>query len=155
MVLVALPLLSLASAKFQEEDKSLSAWVAAGITLTLLVPLVGGGTLFVRQAGWTLSAVPVAIAVGVGLLALWKGATREPAAGVRWLAWLGLGAAQLLEWDQAPLAGPVWASGVYLVLILALGLSARYLTRRVDRGLLAAITWAFSLVALLLALVGY
>jgi hypothetical protein len=155
LVLVTLPLLSLAVTAIQGGETRRKLWTAVGVTLALLVPLVGGNSLFVREGYWSVAAVLVMLAVAVGLVSLWQEARRDMAAAARWLAWLGLGMSPLLEWREAPFAGVVWVGGVYLLLVLTLAFSARFVMRHVGQGLPAVVAGALSLGAVVLALVVY
>jgi hypothetical protein len=94
-------------------------------------------------------------AVAVGLLSLWEEAAHDLAGGVRWLAWLALGASPLLQWAQAPFVGPVWAGGMYLFLIITLALAGRYAAPRMSQEVNVVITGGLSLAALVMALLGY
>ena len=111
--------------------------------------------MFVRQEDWSVAAALVMLAVAVGLVSVWRGGMGDMAAAARWLAWVGLGASPLLEWSQAPFAGVTWASCIFLLLIVTLALSTRYLARRMSLEVLSAIGGVLSLSALVMALLGY
>jgi hypothetical protein len=142
-------------------NKSLASWRLGGffssnvaIILAVMAPLAGGRSLLQGPAAWGLAGWLSLAAVLAGLVALSAGYSRDLAAGVRWLAWLGLGTAPL--WSAGPLLGAapawVWVSLAYLVVIPAVAAAGRVSYLRGSSWLPVITCWGLAGLAALSAL---
>lgn len=154
LTLAGLLALSLVLSYLWEEG---ARWQVAATEMALLVaalaPLASSGTPTSTVEGG-LAAWFLLLATGAGLLLLAREAGRSLTVGARWLAWFGLGASLLWPLvESSTLPGALWVSLVYGVGVAALGLIGR--SGRLFGGeRWVAVTWALTLVALLVSLVG-
>jgi hypothetical protein len=124
--------------------------IGVAITLALLVPAIGERALLAAGSDGGLPTWLSMLAVGVGLAVLVPSATRDLAAGVRWLGWLGLLISDFgfrisdFAW--------LWASLAYALGIGILAWTGKSLAARVGDDVGVAITWGLVGLSLLVAL---
>ncbi len=151
-------------------DHARFAHIEVAMALAVLAPAAGGEGLLGGYAAHTPAGWLALAAVLVGLTCLWSLEVGCLADGVRWLVWLGLGAAPLWTvWARhtpAPTgpAGMVWTGLVYAVAI-GLAAGAGRLVAATQRGApadrpmwpprLAGLAWGLAAGSLLAALLGY
>jgi hypothetical protein len=138
--------------KVEQSTTRVSANVA--LLLAVVAPLAGGRSLLQGEAGWGLSGWLSTAAVAASLVGLLAGCPRGPAASVRWLAWLGLGATPVWASLGLTLPGPAWAwvSVAYLAAMLALAGVGRAGYIRERPWLPAATCWGLGALSALAAL---
>ncbi|HYP41368.1 MAG TPA: hypothetical protein VEX13_13495 [Chloroflexia bacterium] len=120
------------------------------ITLAIIAPMSGGQALLHAGATFALADGLSLLAVAAGLAALVTEGAPSLSGGVRWLGWLGLGAAPI--WHHALISNALWASLVYAFAIGAIAWVSSVVWRRTKSIIPIGAALGLSAVSLLTAL---
>lgn len=122
------------------------------ITLAIMAPLAGGQSLLDAGGGVTIAHWLSLLAVAAGLAALAADGAPSLSGGVRWLGWLGLGAAPI--WHQSLISNALWASLAYAVAIGVIAWVSGVVWRRANSMVAVGMAFGLSAGSLLAALLG-
>ncbi len=126
------------------------ALAGVAVTLAIMAPVAGRRALLTTSGTPSLADWLSLLAVGVGLAKLARPSGRDLAGSVRWLAWLGLGAAPL--WGVTPTLSALWVSLAYAVAILVVAVVTRLFGKEATGRLALATTWSLAALSLVAAL---
>jgi hypothetical protein len=143
--LLALSMLFDASSTRREQGMAGTA-----ITLAIMAPMSGGLALLNAGAAIMLADWLSLLAVAAGLAALTADGAPSLSGGVRWLGWLGLGAAPV--WHQALISNALWASLIYALAIGVIAWASGIVWRRANSMVVVGAAFGLSAMSLLAAL---
>jgi hypothetical protein len=120
------------------------------ITLAIMAPLAGRQAILNVAGDVTIADWLSLLAVAAGLAALAADGAPSLSGGLRWLGWLGLGAAPI--WRQAFISNALWASLAYALAIVIIAWVSGIVWRRANSMLAVGATFSLSAASLLAAL---
>ncbi|HEX9988404.1 MAG TPA: hypothetical protein VGE45_08000 [Chloroflexia bacterium] len=120
------------------------------ITLAIMAPMPGGQAILNVGREVTIADWLSLLAVAAGLVALVADGALSLSNGVRWLGWLGLGAAPI--WHQALISNALWVSLIYALAIGVFAWVTGLVWRRANSMVAASAAFSLSAMSLLAAL---
>ncbi len=127
-----------------------NALAGVATTLAIMAPVAGRRALIIASGIPSLSDWLSLLAVGVALATVAHLSRRDLSGGVRWLAWLALGAAPFR--GVTPMPAALWVSLAYAAALLALAVVNRVLDKEAMGKWALATMWSLAGLSLVVAL---